>query len=257
MAAPVVLVTGANKGIGFHLARSLLEDGFRVAAFDLSVENLAALRAAYPDHLRVYRCDVTDGVQVSASVESLLREWGAIDILVNNACRAVFARLDQRTLDDTRTEFEVNFFGYLQMIRAVLPQMKAQGKGIIHNVSSSVGITGFPGLTGYASTKGAIEALTRTLALELAPYGITVNLVHPPLTNTESAAPLGVPAQAMEDPARVGRKLARKIQSTKPIITPDFKTAMALFLARHFPVSMGRLLAKMAGRAKQDGSRGQ
>ncbi len=159
MAAPVVLVTGANKGIGFHLARSLLEDGFRVAAFDLSAENLPALRAAYPDHLRVYRCDVTDEAQVRASVESLLREWGSIDILVNNACRAVFARLDQRTLDDTRTEFEVNYFGYLQMIRAVLPQMKAQGKGIIHNVSSSVGITGFPGLTGYAFERKELSRL--------------------------------------------------------------------------------------------------
>jgi NAD(P)-dependent dehydrogenase (short-subunit alcohol dehydrogenase family) len=245
----IVIITGANNGIGFYMARSLLEEGFRVAAFDLSGENLASLRHDYADRLRFCQCDVTDSAQVMASVESVAQEWGTVDILVNNACLAIFAPFDQRTLDDTRREFEVNYFGYLQMIRAVLPYMKAQGRGIIHNVSSSVGITGFPGVSGYASTKGAIEALTRTLALELEPLGIKVNLIHPPLTNTKSAAPLGVPVQAMEDPASVGRKLAKKILSVAPIITPDFKTAAALFIGRHFPEALGRLMARMAKKA--------
>jgi NAD(P)-dependent dehydrogenase (short-subunit alcohol dehydrogenase family) len=141
----------------------------------------------------------------------------------------------------------------LLSVTRVLRNMKARRKGIIHNVSSSVGVTGFPGLSGYASSKGAIEALTRTLALEFEPHGIKVNIVHPPLTNTKSAAPMGVPANVMEDPAKVGRKLARKIQSTKSIITPDFKTAIALLVSRHFPEAMGRLMAKMAQRAKNDG----
>ncbi len=253
MRTPVVIITGANNGIGLYMTQSLLEDGFRVAGFDLSGENLSGLGDTYPDRLRFYRCDVTDAVQVKASVESLVQEWSTIDILVDIACLAIFAPLEQRTLDDTRREFEVNYFGCLHMIQAVLPHMKAQGEGIIHNVSSSVGITGFPGVSGYASTKGAIEALTRTLALEFEPLGIKVNLMHPPLTNTKSAAPLGLPAQAMEDPAKVGRKLARKVQSTASIITPDFKTAVALFVCRHFPEAMGRLMAKMAKRAKEDG----
>ena len=251
MRTPVVVITGANNGIGFYMTRSLLQDGHRVAGFDLSGENLSALSDTYPDRWRFYCCDVTDAVQVRASVESLVHEWSTIDILVNNACLAIFAPFEQRTLDDTRREFEVNFFGYLHMIQAVLPYMKAQRKGIIHNVSSSVGITGFPGVSGYASTKGAIEALTRTLALEFEPHGLKVNLVHPPLTNTKSAAPLGVPAQAMEDPANVGRKLARKIQSTASIVTPDFRTAVGLFVSRHFPDAMGRLMARMAQRARQ------
>jgi NAD(P)-dependent dehydrogenase (short-subunit alcohol dehydrogenase family) len=249
----VVVITGANSGIGFHMTMALLEQGFHVAGFDISGENLSRLGEAYPDRWRFYCCDVADPVQVKASVESLLQHWKTIDILVNNACLAIFAPLEQRTLDDTRREFEVNYFGYLHMIQAVLPHMKAQRKGIIHNVSSSVGITGFPGLSGYASSKGAIEALTRTLALELGPHGIKVNLMHPPLTNTRSAAPLGVPARAMEDPAHVGRKLARKVQSTASIITPDFKAAVGLFASRHFPEAMGRLMAKLAQRARQDG----
>jgi len=249
--SPVVIITGAGNGIGFFLARSLLEDGFRVAALDVSGENLVPLRETYAELLRYHQCDVTDTAQVKAAVDSVIAEWDAIDILVNNACLAVFSPFEQRNPDDFRREMEVNYFGYLRMIWAVLPHMKARGQGIIHNVSSSVGITGFPGVSGYASSKGAIEAMTRTLAIELEPLGITVNLIHPPLTHTKSAAPLGVPPQAMEDAVHVGRKLARKIQSTSTIITPDFKTAAGLFVTRHFPRAMGRLMGKMAQRARR------
>ena len=247
---PVVIITGANNGIGFHMAAALLEERYRVAGFDLSGENLAALQETYPDRLLFWRCDVTDEAQVEAAVEAVVQRWGRIDVLVNNACLAIFKPFEEKTLEETRREFEVNYFGYVRTIAAVLPQMKAQGGGIIHNVGSGVGITGFPGIYGYVSTKGAIEALTRTLALELARYGICVNLVHPPLTNTRSAAPLGIPPQAMADPADVGRKLAKKILSTKPVITPDFKTAAYLFFARRYPDAVGRLFGKMAERAR-------
>ena len=232
------------------MAAALLEERYRVAGFDLSGENLAALQETYPNRLLFWRCDVTDEAQVEAAVEAVVQRWGRIDVLVNNACLAIFKPFEEKTLEETRREFEVNYFGYVRTIAAVLPQMKTQGGGIIHNVGSGVGITGFPGIYGYVSTKGAIEALTRTLALELARYGICVNLVHPPLTNTRSAAPLGIPPQAMADPADVGRKLAKKILSTKPVITPDFKTAAYLFFARRYPDAVGRLFGKMAERAR-------
>jgi NAD(P)-dependent dehydrogenase (short-subunit alcohol dehydrogenase family) len=218
MRITTVILTGADNGIGFNMTRYLLADGCCVAALDLTDENLGTLLIDYPDRLLVLRCDVADETQVKRAVETTHRLWGRIDILVNNAALAVFSPFEEKTLSDTRREFEVNFFGALHLIAAVLPVMKAQRSGIIHNVSSGVGITGFPGIHGYASTKGAIESLTRTLALEFAPYGITVNLMHPPLTNTRSAAPLGIPAQAMADPEQVGRNLARQIRSTKPII---------------------------------------
>jgi len=221
-----------------------------VAELDLSGENLAALQETYPNHLLFCRCDVTDEAQVEAAVEVVVQKWGRIDVLVNNACLAIFKPFEEKTLEETRREFEVNYFGYVRTIAAVLPQMKAQGGGIIHNVGSGVGITGFPGIYGYASTKGAIEALTRTLALELAPYGICVNLMHPPLTDTKSASPLGIPPQTMANPADVGRKLAKKILSTKPTITPDLQTAAYLFLARRFPDAVGGLFGRMAERGK-------
>ena len=170
---------------------------------------------------------------------------------MNNACLAIFAKFEDKAAAETRHEFEVNFFGYLNMIRAVLPIMKSLGNGVIHNVSSGMGLTGFPGLCGYTSTKGAIEALTRTLAIEFQPYGIIVNTIHPPLTRTKSASPLGIPEQMMADPKLVGERLARKIGRNKPSLTPDFSTALGLFANQHFPNIMGNLLAKMTAHTHQ------
>lgn len=251
----VVVITGANNGIGFHMASALLEQGYRVAALDLSGENLERFRETYPGRLTYMRCDVTSDEEPRAAVAEVVGRWGRVDVLVNNACIALFAPFEEKSLDDTRREFEVNYFGYIRMVQAVLPYMKAQGSGIIHNVSSAVGVTGFAGIYGYASTKGAIEAMTRTLALELAPYGIRVNLMHPPLTRTRSAAPLGVPEQIKADPAIVGRALAGRILTTKPDVTPGGQTAVFLWLSRWYPNAIGRLLSRAAQRASTSTAR--
>jgi len=172
--------------------------------------------------------------------------------LVSNACLAIFGPFEEKDLELTRREFEVNYFGYIHMIKSVLPHMKAQGGGTIYNVSSGVGLTGFPNLYGYASTKGAIEAMSRALAMELEVYSIYVGIIHPPVTNTRSAKPLGVPKEIMSDPAEVGRRLTEKIERRRAVITPDVHTAVGLGLQRHFPGLMGRLLAKMTQRARKD-----
>ena len=249
----VVMLTGANNGIGFYLTEALLERGFRVAGLDLSGENLAECSEKYPDTFRFFRCDVTNAPQVGSTVDAVAAQWERVDILINDACLAIFSPFEQKTLADTRREFEVNFFGYLHLIKAVLPYMKAQGSGVIHNFSSGVGMTGFPGIYGYAATKGAIEALTRTLAIEFKPLGITVNLIHPPLTNTQSASPLGIPGQMMADPQVVGRRLAAKIGSTKPVVASDWQTSLGLVANRLFPAGMGRMLAMMTERANKAG----
>ena len=145
----VVLITGADNGIGHAMTHTLLTDGYRVAALDLSTENLEASRAAHPDQLSLHVCDVSDGRQVRAAVEAVIQKWGRIDIVVNNAALAIFKRFDERTVEETRREFDVNYFGYVNVIAAVLPYMKARG-GIIHNMSSGVGITGFSRLAGHS-----------------------------------------------------------------------------------------------------------
>jgi len=251
MADDVIVVTGANSGIGFHLAASLTAEGYQVAALDVADEQLLKLQEIYSKRFLLCRCDVTSDADIARAIAAVLQRWGRIDILVNNAALALFELFEERPIEHTRREFEVNYFGYVRMIAAVLPHMKAQHRGIIHNVSSGVGITGFPGLSGYASTKGAIEALTRTLALEFAREGIIVNLIQPPLTRTKSSAPLGVPARALADPAHVGRKLAKRIGSTAPTITPDLSTALGLLSMRLFPSQIGRLLSRLTERARR------
>lgn len=241
----VVLITGANNGIGFYMAQALLKQDYLVAAFDLTDDNLIRLQQAFPSQLLFCKTDVTNELEIKDAVKKVIEKWGQIDILVNNACLAIFCPFEQRNIEDTRREFEVNYFGYVRMISALLPYMKARNKGIIHNISSGVGITGFPGIYGYASTKGAIEALTLTLAMELEKYGITVNTMHPPLTNTKSASHLGIPPQVMADPAKVGQMLARKILVTKPVITPNLQTTVYLILSRRFPSALGKFMGKM------------
>lgn len=250
----IIIITGSGNGIGFNMTRAILERGYKVAAIDVSVDKLEQLRSGFINQLEVFKCDVTSDEEVEAAISTTIRKWGQIDILVNNACLALFVNFEEQSLNETKKEFEVNFFGYVRMIKAVLPHMKARNTGIIHNMSSGAGITGFPGIYGYASTKGAIEAMSRTLSLELKPYGIYVTLMHPPLTKTHSSAPLGIPEQVMADPAIIGRLLAKRIESKRPVITPNFQTAAGLFFNRHFPVGMGRLLNKMTEKAKQSAS---
>lgn len=231
----VVVVTGANEGIGHHVLRTLVEDGYRVAGLDANVDELESVEAAAPERVHVERCDVTDDAAVEAAVEAVLDRWGRIDVLVNNAAVFEFGLFDDRTIEDTRREFEVNFFGYLRLIHAVLPHMRERGTGIVHNVSSGVASVGHPGLSGYTASKGAIEGLTRTLREELRHEDVWCTLMYPPATNTRSAAVLEYPEMATQEPAEVGRKLARKIDSTGPVIYADWQTRLGMALVERVP----------------------
>lgn len=228
----VVVITGANEGIGYHLLTSLLEGGYRVAGLDINGEHIQSVQNKHPERARFFECDVTADDDVQTAIEEILNEWGQIDILVNNAAIFNFAPFEDQTLAETRREFEVNYFGYVRLIHAVLPHMRARNGGIVHNVSSGAGLVGHPGLSGYASTKGAIEAFVRSLRLELQHENVACTLMHPPLSSTRSATELGYPAALLSDPADVGRKLAGKIESTDRVITADWQTKVGLYLSQ-------------------------
>jgi NAD(P)-dependent dehydrogenase (short-subunit alcohol dehydrogenase family) len=242
-----ILITGANNGIGLAMTRSLLAMGDCVAALDLAVDHLDAANPG----LLPFVCDVTDPARVQSVVDEVVRRWGGVDVLVNNACLALFKRFDERTIGDIRREMEVNFYGDLNLIQAVLPVMLARGKGVIHNVSSGVGYTGMPGMTGYTASKGAIESLTRTLALEYAGQGITFNVMHPPLTRTPASAGLGVPPEMMADPEVVGRRFARLVGKTRSVLAPGVMHSIQLWISYHMPYPMGKLMSMMAEKARQ------
>lgn len=247
-----VIISGGNNGIGLYMTETLLRDGYKVAVFDLSSDNLQLFQEELKGSMLFCKCDIRSDMDIKNSVETVIKQWGHIDILVNNACIAIFKDFEEKTIEETKEEFEVNYFGNYRLIKAVLPYMKQQGGGIIHNLSSGIGTSGFPRMCGYTSTKGAIEALVKTLKIELSKYNIEINIMHPPLTNTKSARPLGVPVEVMADPKEVGRKLAKKITSTKKIITPDFQTAFFTFLTYRYPYKIGNLLSKMTEKALKD-----
>ena len=136
------------------------------------------------------------------------------------------------------------------MTRAALPHL-SRGSAIV-NTTSVTTYRGSDTLIDYASTKGAIESLTRTLALEYESQGIIFNVMHPPLTRTKSASGLGIPQEMMADPEVVGRRLAKQIGKTSPVLTPDFSNRIQLWVSYHFRVPMGKLLAMMTERAKRN-----
>lgn len=247
--SPVAIVTGANRGIGFEMVRTLLERGYRVACVDLVLDG-GAYPTAPTERVLLLPCDVRSDEDVARSVDAVVGLWGRIDVLVNNAAVAPFGSFAQTSVASIQESFDVNVFGCVRTIGAVLPVMRAQGGGTIANVASLLGFTGLPRLVGYASTKGAVEALTRSLALDLAGDGIAVKLLHAPLTRTESAAGLGLPTFLMADPAKVGRRLATRLQSQRTVVTADLRTAAWLLLARLAPGTTGKVQAWVVARGR-------
>lgn len=234
-AGRIVVVTGANEGIGYHLLRGLLEEGYRVAGLDVNVGALEALQSENPASVRSVECDVAVDGDVEAAIERVLEEWGRIDVLVNNAAELNVGFFDEQTMADLRRTFEVNYFGYVRTIRAVLPHMRERGEGTIHNVSSGVAAVGNPGLTGYGSTKSAVESLGRSLRHELRHEDVACTIVQPRLARTRSAEVLGYPESRTVEPAYVGRRLAGRIEATRPVIYTDWVTRLGLTAVRWFP----------------------
>lgn len=246
----VIILTGANEGIGYHLLTALAEDNRRIAALDINGDNVRDLQNDVVARVRYYECDVTNTDDVTTAVNEIIGQWGRIDIVVNNAGVARVAPFQERSLADTRHEFEVNFFGYYRLIRAVLPHMLAQGGGIIHNMGSGTADTGHPGLSGYSATKGAIKGLVRSLQLELRGTDVSCTLMIPPSTNTQMTTSLEYPEWMTVGPEEVGRKLADKIHSTQPVITPDRTTRIGLSLTRWVPSLWRRMTTGAVGNAE-------
>jgi NAD(P)-dependent dehydrogenase (short-subunit alcohol dehydrogenase family) len=175
----VWFITGCSTGFGRELAKQTLDRGFRtvVTARDpAKVEDIAKGR---DDRALVLELDVTDPVEVDASVKSAAKRFGRIDVLVNNAGIGYFGAVEESDETEVRRMFEINFFGLSRMTRAVLPIMRQQRSGHIVNISSIGGLRSFPSLAYYHATKYAVEGFSESLSLEVAPLGIKVTIVEP------------------------------------------------------------------------------
>lgn len=220
----VVLVTGGASGIGEAVVRSFVRAGARVAVLDLQDAKASALAADLggPDRCIPVLTDVTDPDAVRSAVEAVIAAFGTVDVAVNCAGLNRFAAPE--TIDDALWQrlIAINLDGPWHVCSAVMPEMMRRRRGRIVNVGSAAGVLGIPKAVPYSAAKHGIVGLTRSLAVDLGPYGITVNCVAPGTTLTplvESATSETFKAEATK------RTLLGRLG------TPDDLAAAILFLA--------------------------
>ena len=178
MPARTWLITGCSSGFGRAMAEELLKRGDKVVATARRLELLEPLAAAFPERTLALRLDVTQPAEVAAAVAATRAKFGQIDGLVNNAGAGTFGLVEDGTLDSARAMMEVHFFGVMELIKAVLPEMRARRSGAIINVGSVAGQIGFPGISHYCASKFALSGLSESLAAEGRALGIKVILAE-------------------------------------------------------------------------------
>jgi NAD(P)-dependent dehydrogenase (short-subunit alcohol dehydrogenase family) len=169
----IVLITGGSSGIGKSVGIFLAQKGFVVYGTSRRPEK-------YKDHpFNLVALDVNNTDTIKKAVSSIISNEGRLDILINNAGMGITGSIEDTPTDEMQKVFNTNFFGAIDVIKAVLPQMREQKEGLIINVTSIAGYMGLPFRGIYSATKGALELTTESLSMELKPFGIKVTNVAP------------------------------------------------------------------------------
>lgn len=177
-------ITGASSGFGRKLTEKLLQRGDQVAATVRQVSVLDELKAQYGDRLWVAALDLTDPAATRRVVDAAFAELGRLDVVVSNAGYGLFGAAEEVTDEQLRHQIDTNLVGSIQLIRAALPHLRAQGGGRIMQLSSAGGQTTYPNFSLYHATKWGIEGFAETVAKEVAPFNIGVTIVEPGATHT-------------------------------------------------------------------------
>lgn len=225
--AKVAVVTGGNAGIGEAIAKRFAEEGASVVITgrrQQELDRVARVIRLHKGKVLEVMGSVTDEAHVQDVVRRTLDSFGRIDVLVNNAGVGEFGKRLHETDDATWAKvLDINLTGVFRITRAVLPHMQKQGRGSIINISSVASLVGLTGLAAYSASKGALDALTRALAVEYAKDGIRCNVVNPGLINTPMAAPL------MANPEMLSPILEQ--YAVRRAGTPEEVASMVLYLA--------------------------
>ncbi len=174
------IVTGGAQGFGYGIAERFVQEGARVAILDLNGDKAAEAAAAIGGGTLAFGCDVTDGAALNAVVAQVIAAFGQFDIVINNAGTT---HRNRPMLEVTEAEYDrvfaVNVKSIFLMSHAVVPHFRQIGGGSMVNIGSTAGIRPRPGLTWYNASKGAVNLLTKSMAVELAPEGIRINAIAP------------------------------------------------------------------------------
>ena len=179
----VVIITGASEGIGAALAKLLSANGANVVLAARSAELLKKLEVDLPNSLAI-STDMRKSDEIVKLIQKTVERFGRVDLLVNNAGQAQYGPVEKVDLVGYQSIVELNVYGPLLAMQAVIPQMRKQGGGMILNISSMVSKQYIPNLGSYASTKYALNALSLTARKELEPDKIIVSVFHPRMTAT-------------------------------------------------------------------------
>ena len=190
-----VLITGTNKGIGLAAVLSFARGGYKVFATMRNLEAAATLKKYIVDEslsVIIYKMDVDSDESVKHCIETITKEHGTIDVLVNNAGIERHGSVEELPMADFKAIMETNYFGVIRCIQAVLPQMRENKNGCIINVGSVSGKIANTPLSAYSASKFALEALTESLAQEVKPFNVRVSLVQPGIIDTKMAHDISV-----------------------------------------------------------------
>lgn len=173
-------ITGASKGLGLALTKRLLSQGYNVAATSRTIDALKKAVGIESANFLPLAMSIVDEAEVGRAILQTVEHFGSLDVIVNNAGYGQMGGLEELTDQEARTNFDVNVFGSLNVVRKALPYLRAQENGHIFNISSIGGFTGgFPAFGIYCASKFAVHGFTESLYHEVKPFNIKVSLVMP------------------------------------------------------------------------------
>ena len=257
-----ILVTGSTSGFGHLTVETLARQGYRVFAGMRAAagknapaaEELRALAQREQLALQVVEIDVTHDASVERAIAEIIETTDRLDVVVNNAGISYIGPLEAFTPEQVRQQFETNVFGVLRVNRAVLPQMRKQGSGLLLQIGSIAGRLAMPYLGLYAATKFAVEGLTESYRYELAPFGIDAAIIEPGTYPTTISANRSASAAFMvrfyaenrsatpPDPQEVADAIARVI--AQPAGERPLRTVVATVAQRQAPQALNDAAAQ-------------